>query len=403
MMFRYVLSALILVLGVNVSVLMHGAPANPIEKALLLLAGGIFLATRRLRADVLIIIAAILLTTSVTALFSSYMQLSLSRYIGSAFSLGVTFLLLAAEPTEEDRDTAIRMLTFLPILMVGLGIVYNVLGIRTLFYTDFLGASRLQGTSIPAGLGTAGYLGSVAAMLGAAMINKWKYLPLAIINAIILILSAARMPLVLAAVICAVTYFTMVNRSFVARFASLAMVVPLVGVFMLLFGESLLTRFESESLSGRDLLWTALQVVLDQYPLAGIGLGHQILVVPADVMFFAATMAAHNEYLRLAVETGYIGATIIFALLGLMCTLIWLRPAVRKSFVFVLMCLSFFVYCRTDNAISSTMTPLMLVLASFAFSCRLQVRKPALKPIAATMPPKRHGGLGPLPARRLTH
>lgn len=391
-----------MVVGINFAAIFHFESANQLEKFLSFGVGFLFLMTRKLRVDILIIIALILLTTVVMALFSTYLGLGLGRFLRAAFSLGATFLLLAGEPTKKDRDLVIRMLTALPIIMVGLGIVYNIVGVRTLFYTDFLGASRLQGTSIPAGLGTAGYLGAVAAMLGAAMINKWKYLPLAFINLIILALSAARMPLALATAIAGVIYFTMVNRSFIARFVSVSTVVPLVGVFVVLFGESLLTRFESDSLSGRDLIWTALQVVLDQYPLAGIGLGHQILVVPGDVMFFAATMAAHNEYLRLAVETGYIGATIIFALLGLMCTLIWLRPQVRKSFVFILMCLSFFVYCRTDNAISSTMTPLMLVLASFAFSCRLAAPKPVARPAETAAAPRRYSGLGPLPARRLT-
>lgn len=371
MLFRYALTFFILFVGIGVDNFVH-IDSNPVEKTMLFGLGMLFLFTHKVRWDVLILIALMLLTTLICALLSSYYNLSFNRYLRSLFSLSSTFLLLAATPTEKDRNTMIRLLTALPIIMVVMGSIYEVVGIRTLFYVDFLGAPRLQGSSIPAGLGTAGYLGSVAAMLGAAFLNKKIYLPLAFVNLIILVLSAARMPLALSVAICGYVYFVMVNRSFLTRAASVGAVIPTAAGFVLLFGESILTRFGSESLSGRDLIWDALQRVADAYPYFGIGLGHQILVIPADVAFLAQTMAAHNEYLRLTVETGYVGATVIFALIALMCVAIWLRPATGRNFAFVLMCVSFFVYCRTDNAISSTTTQFILALASFAFSIRRQ-------------------------------
>lgn len=370
MLFRYALTFFILFVGVGVDNFVH-IDSNPVEKSMLFGLGMLFLFTRKVRWDVLILIVLMLLMTLISAFLSSYYNLSFNRYVRSVFSLSATFLLLAGTPTEKDRNTMIRLLTALPIIMVVMGSIYEVVGIRTLFYVDFLGAPRLQGSSIPAGLGTAGYLGSVAAMLGAAFLNKKIYLPLAFVNLIILVLSAARMPLALSVAICGYVYFVMVNRSFLMRAASVGAVIPAAAGFVLLFGESILTRFGSESLSGRDLIWDALQRVADAYPYFGIGLGHQILVIPGDVAFLAQTMAAHNEYLRVTVETGYVGATVIFALIALMCVAIWLRPATGRNFAFVLMCVSFFVYCRTDNAISSTTTPFMLALASFVFSARL--------------------------------
>ncbi|ATN36126.1 hypothetical protein ACO34A_20220 [Rhizobium sp. ACO-34A] len=371
MLFRLALTFFVVFIGINVANLIS-IDSNSVEKMLLFGLGVLFLLTRKIRWDILVLIVLMLLATLISALLSSYYGLSFNRYIRSAFSLSATFLLLAGVPTEKDRDTIVRLLAALPVIMIVVGSLYQVAGIRPLFYVDFLGASRLQGTSIPAGLGTAGYLGAVAAMLGAAFLNKKVYLPLAFVNLIILVLSAARMPLALAVAICGYVYFIMVNRSFLMRAASLGAVIPAAAGFVLLFGESILTRFGSESLSGRDLIWEALRRVVDDYPYFGIGLGHQILVIPGDVAFLAKTMAAHNEYLRLTVETGYVGATAVFALLATICLAIWLRPTTGRNFAFLLMCASFFVYCSTDNAISSTTTPLMLVLASFAFSYHRQ-------------------------------
>ncbi|MCJ7996438.1 O-antigen ligase family protein [Rhizobium cremeum] len=385
MLFRYALTFFVIFVGIGVGNIVH-IDSNPVEKMMLFVLGAVFLLTRKIRWDILVLIALMLLMTLISALLSSYYNLSFNRYMRSAFSLSATFLLLAGEPTKKDRDTIVRLLAALPVMMIVVGSLYQVAGIRPLFYVDFLGAPRLQGTSIPAGLGTAGYLGSVAAMLGAAFLNKKVYLPLAFVNLIILVLSAARMPLALAVAICGYVYFIMVNRSFLMRAASVGAVIPAAAGFVLLFGDSILTRFGSESLSGRDLIWEALQRVVDAYPYFGIGLGHQILVIPGDVAFLARTMAAHNEYLRITVETGYVGATAIFALLAIMCLAIWLRPATGRNFAFLLMCLSFFVYCSTDNAISSTTTPLMLVLASFAFSYRRQTvarGRPTAQPVKA--------------------
>lgn len=384
MLFRYALAFFIIFVGVGVDNFVH-IDSNPVEKSMLFCLGVLFLLTRKIRWDVFCLIALMLLVTLLCALLSSYYNLSFNRYIRSAFSLSATFLLLAGVPTEKDRDTIIRLLTALPLIMVGMGAIYEVVGIRTLFYVDFLGASRLQGSTIPAGLGTGGYLGAVAAMLGAAFINKKVYLPLAFVNLVILVLSAARMPLALSVALCGYIYFIMVNRGFFVRVTSVSIVVPAAAGIVVLFGESILTRFESESLSGRDLIWEALQRVLDAYPYFGIGLGHQILVIPPDVSFIAQTIAAHNEYLRIGVETGYVGVTLIFGLLAAICLVIWLRPTTGRNFAFLLMCLSFFVYCRTDNAISSTTTPFMLVLASFAFSYR---RQPAYhRPLVPYGPP----------------
>lgn len=368
MLFRIALTFLIAIFVIGLHYFVR-IDSNQVQKLLLFMTACLFLATRRIRWEIIVLIALMLLVTLITAGLSSYNGFSFGRYIRSAFSLGVTFLMLAGEPTERDRDTLIRLLTAMPIAMVVLGGLYDAAGIHPLLYTDFTGAVRLQGTGIPAGLGTVGYLGVTAAILGAAIHRSPVYLWLSLINLVILALSAARMPLALATCLFFFIYYTSVNRGILTRVASLCLVIPAGLIFLVVFGGGLIRRFQSESLSGRDLIWAALQQVLDKYPVFGIGLGHQISVIPPAIAEKAATVAAHNEYLRLSLELGYPGAVVVFGLMCLMVLAVWYRSK-PKTLTFLLVCASFFAYCKTDNAISSTTTPLIVVLASFAFSCR---------------------------------
>jgi O-antigen ligase len=147
-------------------------------------------------------------------------------------------------------------------------------------------------------------------------------------------------------------------------------------------GGALLARFVSNSLSGRELIWASLRDVADAYPVFGIGLGHQILVVPAQVTKITTTIAAHDEYLRLSVELGYVGAFVVVSCLVGICALIWCSRRVRGHLVFLSAAVTFFIYCNSDNAISSAVTPFIIVIASFAF--------PSLNSRAAN-PAARHG------------
>jgi hypothetical protein len=88
---------------------------------------------------------------------------------------------------------------------------------------------------------------------------------------------------------------------------------------LLLLGPALLyalQRFtgESENLSGRDIIWPYFLDAIERRPLFGFGLGAGKLIVdPEDpTIKLLGSSAAHNEYLRLAVDAGVIGCAAIF-------------------------------------------------------------------------------------------
>ncbi|MBB3659240.1 O-antigen ligase [Rhizobium sp. BK650] len=367
MIFRFFLGLYFAVILINLQSIGLVSSANQIEKSLLFVAGLAFVLTRKVDRFNVICVTLIMLTTVACAFLTSYNQFDLGRYFKSAFSLLSIFMLLLGIPLERDRTFLLRLCAWTPVVCVGLGILYNAAGIHTLWYTDFLGVTRLQAASIPAGLGSFGYIGSVAAILCAVFFDK-RYFALTITNLVILLLSAARMPLALALGICLVVYFSFYARSLVQAYLSVFALVIVGASAFFSVGTGILNRFESNSLSGRDLLWEALDQVLNQYPWFGIGLGHQITVVPDEVMVKAATIAAHNEYLRVALETGYIGACLIFSIMALIFVRYLYLFAAARSLMYISLVASFFIYCKTDNAISSGVTPFILVLAVFNFA-----------------------------------
>ena len=71
--------------------------------------------------------------------------------------------------------------------------------------------------------------------------------------------------------------------------------------------------------SGRDIIWPYFLDAIETRPLFGYGLGAGKLIVnPEDPLIrLIGSSAAHNEYLRLAVDAGIIGAAAIFGAIAL--------------------------------------------------------------------------------------
>jgi O-antigen ligase len=102
---------------------------------------------------------------------------------------------------------------------------------------------------------------------------------------------------------------------------------------------------EAGNLSGRDILWPYFAAAADRSPWFGWGIGAGNAVIPqtSDVAQLLGTFAAHNEYLRIRVEGGWIGLAL---LVGCLTTWVWTHTA---------------RLCRTDRAI--------MRMAFAAFAC----------------------------------
>jgi len=102
-------------------------------------------------------------------------------------------------------------------------------------------------------------------------------------------------------------------------------VVPTPGEFFALLGDPL-TLLERVSLSGREIFWPVIFLYFLTSPIIGLGLGTTTYLMETQ-MPESAGGVVHNEYLRLATETGLVGLGLFaLAILG------WAWGVARASF-----------------------------------------------------------------------
>lgn len=93
----------------------------------------------------------------------------------------------------------------------------------------------------------------------------------------------------------------------------------LLGPILVFALDRFLGGDEFSRFSGRDIIWPYFLDAIETRPLFGYGLGAGKLIVnPEDPLIrLIGSSAAHNEYLRLAVDAGIIGAAAIFGAIAL--------------------------------------------------------------------------------------
>jgi O-antigen ligase len=368
----------------------QGNAPNIVEKALLLLTGAAFVVTRPARHGIIVLIGAIVIVSFFCAVGTQFHHFQWKLYVGGLVSIVAPFVLLAADPEEKDRLFVLRVFALIPLASVGIGGLYQVLGLHQLFNTDALGALRLGGTMVPAFLAGSCFTAAFVSMELADR-QHLGYGALFLANLAILVLTGGRMPLALTLVVCGLYFLRGFQRIPLLKFFAPVYFLVAAGFYLAFFGKNLLIRFQSHSLNGRDALWATVGRALAAHPWFGVGLGNQQLLIPASLTGKTSTIAAHDEYLRIAVELGYPGAFLFFALSIAILLVVWKSDWVRRDPMFLLCAAAFYVYCLTDNAIGTPQNFLFLTAA--AFGCGR-----AREPLSAASPTGFSPRPPPLPA-----
>jgi O-antigen ligase len=231
------------------------------------------------------------------------------------------FAFCFSRPPAGWAAAMLRAARWAPLISLAGGAVLAAASLRPLFIDS--GGARL------AGLGHPAYLGAVClAAIYAGLIRLHRHgrradLILLGVNALLLVLTGARAPLAYAT---AVTVFTLActnSAAFPARRRWLlllagAVLLPPLAVLADTFTDMRLFQLlgtDSTNLSGRDLLWPAFEQAAAQSSWFGWGLGAGNVIIPPDseVALILQTWAAHNEYLRIEVEGGQVGRTLLIA------------------------------------------------------------------------------------------
>ena len=297
---------------------------------------------------------------------------SLRSLVGSAAPYAFSF-------SRLSRDWAraiIRATMLIPLVNVSAGAVLALAGIRPLFVMS--GGWRLGGLSHPAFLGGFALAAIYACLVELYREGRRRQTALLGVNFLILVLTGARAPLLYGT---AVTTLTLgfVPAPALSRRARFGLLLGALSAAPLAFAAAgslsglrlfNLLDHDADGLSGREQIWAYFRAAAARSPWVGWGVGAGNHVVPQDsrVVAYMHTWAAHNEYLRIAVEGGRLGEALLLA--GF---ILWaashtaLLPRAERV-ILRLVFLAFACHAITDNVLISTSASVLFGFVAAVFA-----------------------------------
>jgi O-antigen ligase len=273
-------------------------------------------------------------------------------------------------------DAIIRATKWCPVVAVVASLPLAAAGIRPLFVES--GGLRLQGLGHPAFLANVCLPAIYACLIQLYREGRRGDLLLLIGNGLILVLTGARAPLFYAIAVTGLSLVSIRSTVFAAR-DRIVLILSALGLFpvlALLAGNLEDIRLfnvavhETANLSGRDMLWPKFEDAAARSPWFGWGIGAGNAVIPPDgpIVQILHTWAAHNEYLRIDVEGGVFGRTLLIALFAgwVIVHTRALRAADRRIVRLAFLALA--GHAATDNVLISTPACVMFAFVTAVFA-----------------------------------
>jgi O-antigen ligase len=286
----------------------------------------------------------------------------------------------------KDFCRAIIRTTILgPLFAVAAGCLLQLAGLHTLYDTAS-GTLRLTAGGEAPFLGGFALIAIYAGLLEFSGTAEPRNFWLIAFNFLILILTGARAPLALAAVIAAAAVL-IPNPNFSARgklsvlaaaaaLASLALIFSNALGFVRIIG--LAQSGDAANLSHRELIWPYFQAAIHSSPWFGWGLGAGKVIIPVTsaLSLQLGTNAAHNEYLRIGAEGGVAGLALLAAL---MAAWAWRGSKNLPSpqlWLMRLIFIAFAIHSWTDNTLIATTSSILFIWVSAVFATATEPPKP---------------------------
>ena len=369
--FRFFWMFGVVLLTLNLGATLGLGNINWFERSVFLAAGLVFVWGKPLKGSVIVAVLIMLFFIVLSGFLTRYFGFEVERFVQALGAFCAILVYMAGTPTLYERRLILTSLAWLPVAVMVLSAPLILLNGGNFFKADHTGGQRLISLIIPAHLAAACY----CAVLAAAFLARSRplvYVPLFFVLVLIYLLTGTRMPA--AAAILAGGAVLLLQLRFASSRLALLFYGGLLGVAMLLlFGEGIIKRFESGSLSGREIIWDAIWPWVQSYSDFGIGFGHQQEVMPLSAFKLTNTRAAHNEYLRILVELGYVGVVGFYAGFLLLLASVYPRislPGYKPAYL--MFCLSFLAYSATDNTLTVHFTLLALVVAMVGYTSQQQ-------------------------------
>jgi O-antigen ligase len=299
---------------------------------------------------------------------------SLRSLIGSAAPFAFSWSRLSLRWCRCVIGTVIAA----PFLIIGFGGCLAAAGLRPLYAIED-GALRLGGSTHPAFLAGFAIISVYALLLEQVRgARGWRMAALGG-DLLILVATGARAPLGLAMLLILLVAGCVPTRrwrwrsraplllALAAAPAIAVLAAPVLGFVRLL---SLAAQGDVTDLSNRTLIWPVYEAAFTRSPWVGWGIGAGKVLVPVGTLLWhlLGTNAAHDEYLRMAVDGGAIGLAAL--ILGIA---FWLRHGTRRMAgseraVMALVFLVFAIHSATDNTLIATTASLMFAWVSAIFA-----------------------------------
>jgi O-antigen ligase len=350
----------------NTGTLLHSSSGNAFEKFAFLLSAIVLVMTRPLDRFIMGLLGAALFLVFALALMTTYSDFSWAIFLNSLNQIFILYALLAAQTTYRDQQVVWEATAFMPLLCVILGIAYQAVGINKMFAVEYAtGVPRYVGSlsaaAFTSALGMLGVFSAVQLFLS----GRQRYAILVVVNLMVLLAAGGRATLFIAVVLSALSLLLSRRMSFGNKIIWIVTGIVAGVAALPFFWDTLAKRISESGDSGRGVMWEYLETIIDQYPLAGIGFGHQFFSMPREMIIKVGSAAAHNDYLRLSVELGRPGMVIFYTLL----TIAVFKASFSKgnrNYVAVTAYLGFLLLSNSDNALASPLEFPLIFLALLA-------------------------------------
>ena len=304
--------------------------------------------------------------------------LSIGDSIRSLIGGGAPFAFSFSRLSRRWTAWVIEATIWVPTLILGFGLLLAAAHIRPFLIPDAGGSVRLGGSTHPAFLGGFAMTAVYACLVELYRNGRNRYLYLMVLNFAILFGSGARAPLGCAIMVAGFAFIAIRSQSFTLRKRVLPMMLGLMTLPLLLAVAAtsnsirLLTVLSgnAEGLSGRDVIWPFFEAAFARSPIFGWGVGAGKVVVDPDSLTakLLGTTAAHNEYLRIGVDGGYVGIGLVMGFMALW-TWHWSRRINRSDRIIVrLVMFGFALQSITDNTLIAATASVLFTWISAVFA-----------------------------------
>jgi O-antigen ligase len=283
--------------------------------------------------------------------------------------LGLAWLAFYIRWPERTLRQFLGALPWLPLISLGVALpLWAAVGHAPIL-SEYTGAVRVQGASSPAHFAMLGVVGVIASAYLARVRGGKLYDALIGFNLLMVLASGTRGALIAAVIVLLPTLWQYVRDGFGRRPVMSTLALLLIGAAGVVAAPNLIERSFGNSLeagvntSGRTDAWEFFAEQWRTSPAFGVGLGMVSQLTEGQEGNLTKFLVPHNEYLRMAVDTGLVGAALYILALLRLFRRVGQRVPERAFFAAVI--LGFLVYSGVDNTFGTVQfaVPFALLLA----------------------------------------